>query len=137
VLVEDIVKDFPRPMIKLRKDVAEIPLDKMAQELNDELASRKEFDGAMLSIDLINVAEEIRSSSYKQMWEQTFYQRGGMELEVHFHSHDIIELLDSEISSTPEQLQSAWTAFAVSQDRKDLLDLGEQILEEAGEVLPS
>lgn len=137
VLIADIVPGFPRTMQQLHYDANGKDIDVVGREVQAFLLELPDIEGSLVQLTLDGVDDAFRSSTYSHQWEQAFLQAGGLHLETHSRSADIEQLLDAELSATPEQLHQAWAHYATNIERTDLVALGENILEEAGEEIPT
>lgn len=124
---------FPRPMHALHLPCAGLGLDEVRETAIALLDAQP--PGAIIALALDEVVDEVRHSQLRDTLVEHFLAAGGISLNISYRTADVIELLDAELSATPEQLSQAWLAFAVSAEREDLSALGAEILAEAGEVL--
>lgn len=123
---------YPRPMRALHLPCAGLGLDAVREASLSLLDEQP--PGSIIALALDEVVDEVRHSQLRDTLVEHFLARGGISLNVSYRTADVIELLDAELSATPEQLSEAWLAYALDQEREDLATLGAEILHEAGEA---
>lgn len=140
VLIKDLgVKGVPRPMVELKVECGNRPIETVEREALELIRSAPA--GALAKVKLVNVSAVFQQSRMRLDWENEFRARGGLNLEVEAQTRAIGEYFDPEFPIVPTNVADAFQEFLAEQEfdsdteRSALESLSDEIMAVAHEKL--
>lgn len=135
------VEHTPRPMRVFRVDAEGKSLEEVDVAARALLTDPERVQGAMVRLVIQNVSAAFSKSRLRLDWQEAFAASEGFDLEIVAQTRRVGELLDVEFAAPPVDLSSAFSEFLSEQtfsseeERRDLIELGAEVLTSARERL--
>lgn len=131
----------PRPLQVFRVDAEGKSLEEVDVAVRAILADPDRVAGAMVRLIIKSVSAAFSKSRLRLDWQEAFASAGGFDLEIVAQTHNVGELLDVDFATPPVDLSSAFSlflgeqSFATEEERRELIELGSEVLAAAREKL--